>query len=212
MSRNYCFNSFSFIRFLLCLLASCFRLQVRQTLWPRFIFKLAPAYGWPFGQCVFSFWKFLFGFNNLNSFLRLLLSSKEHSLHTRCPRLLITRLVPEYWCPSGHSERLACQLLFFWCMSRILSLCVPRNRCDGFTQLGLSHLWHTSSRPGSSLCHKVHANLWAFHFENLPLFLTPNSPYPQLFLPASQGQQSSAPFISTLLQNLCMIFLTKRGL
>jgi hypothetical protein len=33
-----------------------------------------------------------------------------------------------------------------------------------------------------------------------------------LFLPASQGQQSSAPFISTLLQNLCMIFLTKRGL
>jgi hypothetical protein len=51
--------------------------------------------------------------------------------------------------------------LFFLMQSIMLSLCVPRKRCAGFTHRLLSHLWQTKSFFGISPLNANQETLWA---------------------------------------------------
>src|SRR5690606_6747220 len=73
----------------------------------------------------------------------------------------------------------------------------PTNRCAGFTQGGLSHLWQTSiPRGGSSPVAKNTESREAIH--SFPFTLM--RPYPLLSLAAIQGQHSSEARLSTFVQ------------
>lgn len=140
---------------------------------------------------------------DLRRFWLALSNSLRHVKHCLCPFLEMNRFSPSYSCPRGHSLFDLLGSLPFLTLSSALSLYVPKNRCFGFTQLGLSQLWQTSNLPGSSLYSSTHANLCADQYTYLPLSLMQILPYP-FRLTANQFQHSSALRTQTLSQNLRM--------
>ena len=106
------------------------------------------------------------------------------------PLSIILVLVTSNSWPRKQCVLFFCNLVArpFIAISSILSLCVPRNRCFGFTQGGLSHLCKTQSLSFILPWNNNHENLWARHI----LFLNLNHPYPdRLSTEAVQIQQSS---------------------
>lgn len=76
--------------------------------------------------------------------------------------------------------------------SRIFADLVPRKRCLGFTQGGLSQWWQTSSPSGieSVSWESIQDTRCDLSDERAP---TPMRPYPRVVLQAVHGQHSSGP-------------------
>ena len=87
-------------------------------------------------------------------------------------------------------------LLPLLAMSRILSNCVPMNKCLGFTQALVSQVWRMYIFGGISPCANSKENLWA---KTLCFHLRVNLPYPFFWsCPPVHSQQSFSPAIVTL--------------
>lgn len=69
-------------------------------------------------------------------------------------------------------------------LSAMLSAAVPRNRCSGLTQHGLSHMWHTIMPGGMSPMNSAYDALCALRVR--PLWLI--APYPLSNRPAVHSQ------------------------
>ena len=85
-------------------------------------------------------------------------------------------------------------------LSRMLSSCVPQDKCAGLQQEGLSQECITTRPSGILPLVKVYTILCANFLPVLASML--NKPYPLLFLVANQGQHSSASVTNTFAHNL----------
>lgn len=82
----------------------------------------------------------------------------------------------------------------FAILSSLLSLCVPRNKCAGLQQGGLSHVWHTNLPHGISPFQRVNTILCASQ--------VPSLPYPPADLFPGHSQHSESPPCGNFAQNL----------
>lgn len=92
--------------------------------------------------------------------------------------------------------------------SNAFSPCVPRNKCSGRTQAGLSHSWQTIMPSGISRPDNLNATRWDCSIRFLPFVPTANVPYPSRSLPPIHSQQPS--LLATLLQNRSIVFSAAR--
>lgn len=99
------------------------------------------------------------------------------------PESNIDRITSSWW-----SEN----LIRLWCLplrilSCMLSFGVPKNRCDGFTHLGLSQVWQTNKSSGTGWYVSSYMIRWASRVVNC--FRIRNEPYPLLFKLPVHNQQ-----------------------